>query len=373
MAFTLGNWVKRVFLHRNKVATPVRLGDQAVETLEQRLLMAAGPRVVGIAADNRGEVVLSMDRALNPATVTARSVQLRYLSHGRYRVYPATVTYDAKHKQIIASTPLKADTSYQIYLVSKYLRGADGTRLDGEFNGAGKASGNGRAGGDLVAMTQVASQPIARFSTVCGNIDVRLFATQTPLTVRNFLAYANATGDDTKYSWDNTFIHRNVSGMLVGGGYKVDAKNALAIIWQRPAIPNEAFPNNPGNIRGTIGMYKLGGVANSATNQWYFNVTDNRATLDALNGGYAVFGQITSDAGLKVMDKIAALKTYNIDPTSQGTPFSQTPVINGDAVIARGKLSPKKDLVVVRRVAIQMDVVSPTAASPVKAKALQHA
>ncbi|MGE5612175.1 MAG: peptidylprolyl isomerase [Bacillota bacterium] len=366
MAFTLRNWAKRFFSSQTPTAAHARHASQPLEMLEDRLLMAAGPRVLDLAADNRGQVVVTMDRALNPATVTTRSVQLRYLSRGRYRALPATVTYDAKHKQIIASTPLEADTSYQILLASKYLRGADGARLDGEFNGAGKTSGNGVSGGDLVAMTQVSSQPIARFSTVFGNIDVRLFATQTPMTVRNFLSYANATGDGAKYSYDNTFFHRNAAGMLVGGGYKVDATNALAIIWQRPAVPNEAVPNNPGNIRGTLGMYKLGNASNSATNQWYFNVSDNRAALDTQNGGYTVFGQITSNAGLKVMDKIAALKTYNIDPSSRSTPFSQTPVINGDAVIARGKLNPKKDLVVVRRVAIQMNVVA------MPAKATQH-
>jgi hypothetical protein len=216
MAISMRNLVDRLFSRRVAPASGSRKSEVArgLEPLEERLLMAAGPRILGVEADNRGQVVLKVDRALNPATVNTRSVQLRVLSGGRYRAVPTTVTYLAKKGQIIATAALEADTPYQIYLPAKYLRGADGARLDGEFNGASKASGDGRAGGDWVALTQTAAQPIARFSTTLGNIDVRLFATQTPLTVRNFLRYANASGDEAKYSWDRTFFHRSVPGLI---------------------------------------------------------------------------------------------------------------------------------------------------------------
>ena len=59
-------------------------------------------------------------------------------------------------------------------------------------------------------------------------------------------------------------------------------------------------------------MAKLAGDANSATNQWFFNLANNAANLDNQNGGFTVFGEITGD-GMAVLDALAALPTYNFD------------------------------------------------------------
>ena len=53
---------------------------------------------------------------------------------------------------------------------------------------------------------------LARFNTVLGSFDVKLFKAQTPLTVANFLAYV----DDGSYT--NSFIHRSVPGLRDPGG-----------------------------------------------------------------------------------------------------------------------------------------------------------
>ena len=45
---------------------------------------------------------------------------------------------------------------------------------------------------------------------------------------------------------------------------------------------------------------------NSATSQFFFNLSDN-AALDTANGGYAVFGKVTS--GISVLDEMAKVPT----------------------------------------------------------------
>src|SRR5690606_2965697 len=77
--------------------------------------------------------------------------------------------------------------------------------------------------------------------------------------------------------------------------------------------------------RGTIAMAKLEGNPNSATNQWFFNLSDNNANnLDNQNGGFTVFGRVANAAGLTVMDRIAALRPFPI----AGTPYSDVPLVN---------------------------------------------
>ena len=152
-----------------------------------------------------------------------------------------------------------------------------------------------------------------RFDSVMGDINVRMFQTETPGTVANFQAYADA-GD-----YDNNFIHRSVPGFIIQGGMATWSDNPAAAsdIETHPPITNE-----PGisNVRGTIAMAKLGDNPDSATSQWFFNTSDNSANLDVQNGGFTVFGTVVGD-GMAVVDAINALPTYNA-----GGPYSDLPL-----------------------------------------------
>ena len=86
-------------------------------------------------------------------------------------------------------------------------------------------------------------------------------------------------------------------------------------------------------------MAKLPNNPNSATNQWFFNVSDTNAGtppdgLDYQNGGFTVFGRVIDSASLTTIDMINALKTINWDGSASNI-FDNTPVINyhaGDTV-----------------------------------------
>ena len=58
-------------------------------------------------------------------------------------------------------------------------------------------------------------------------------------------------------------------------------------------------------------MAKVGGDPNSATSQWFINLSDNSKNLDNQNGGFTVFGRVIGN-GIAVADEISSLKTYTV-------------------------------------------------------------
>jgi cyclophilin family peptidyl-prolyl cis-trans isomerase len=144
---------------------------------------------------------------------------------------------------------------------------------------------------------------------------------EAPLTVQNFRNYMDR-GD-----FDGSFFHRLVPGfVLQGGGFSYDPGSRYQAIAQDPPVANE-----PGisNVRGTVAMAKLANQPDSATNQWFVNLTDNSANLDGQNGGFTVFARVVPE-DLAVVDAIAALHReygpYAIDDPLAGK-FGNLPVL----------------------------------------------
>lgn len=331
-------------------ASSVSRHGSVMESLEDRLLMSGGigPRVTSIEADNRGEVIITFDSPLKVASITSKSVQvLMHGAHGDAAV-PEILQYSTTKHQITIESKVSVKKTFKIKLVSSLLKGDNGVRLDGEFTGVATPSGDGIAGGDYLVKTKAAAQNTARFTTVLGTMDVNLFTTQTPLTVKNFLSYAN------EGAWDGTFIDRTEASLVMqGGGYRVVADGSVVQNAQKPTVTNEPHPGDPGAIRGTISMAKIANQPNSATDEWFFNAGDNRSFIDNQNGGFTMFGIINSDAGLAVMDKIVGKGTVNL-----GGPFTALPVKNATKANRTNPptVNTKKDLMLITRVAILVDV-----------------
>ncbi len=200
-------------------------------------------------------------------------------------------------------------------------------------------------------MAGAASATTVQFQTVLGDIEVNLFDKTTPKTVENFLAYVKAE------AYKNTIIHRSVAGFVVqGGGFSYKGSESLVAIPQNAKVENEPVYSN---LRGTIAMAKIGEQPNSATNQWFFNISDNSANLDKQNGGFTVFGQVTGN-GMAIVDAIAALSRFNMD---NGGVLGSIPLRNYTAADSTNKVPVTGDHLMLIQNVVILNADPDTAAS----------
>jgi len=134
-----------------------------------------------------------------------------------------------------------------------------------------------------------------------GDLTIKLDAQSAPKTVENFLNYARAG------HYDGTIFHRVIANFMIqGGGFTPDMKQKGT----KPPIVNESS-NGLSNKKYTIAMARTS-VPDSATSQFFINVTDNDFLDKAKSGdrvGYCVFGKVTS--GTDVVEAIKAVATTN--------------------------------------------------------------
>jgi cyclophilin family peptidyl-prolyl cis-trans isomerase len=138
------------------------------------------------------------------------------------------------------------------------------------------------------------------FKTSKGSFTVQLFDKQAPISVENFLKYAD------EGFFDGTIFHRVIAGFMVQGG------TVLPNMTSKPCatkVQNEA-DNGLKNTRGTLAMARTSDP-HSASCQFFINVVDNKFldhTAKTPQGwGYAVFGKVVE--GMEVADAIAKVKT----------------------------------------------------------------
>lgn len=192
-------------------------------------------------------------------------------------------------------------------------------------------------GSGLLA-TQPASATIVQVQTVLGDIEINLFDRGTPLTVANFLTYVNAN------AYTDNVVHRSEPGFVIqGGGFRYPGSLPLVEVAANPSVTNEPVYSN---VRGTIAMAKVASNPNSATNQWFISLADNSANLDVQNGGFTVFGQVTS--GMAVVDAIAAVSRFNLGGT-----FTAIPLRNYTSADATaGTTITDNNLVLIRKIIV---------------------
>lgn len=144
-------------------------------------------------------------------------------------------------------------------------------------------------------------QLYAEINTSEGNIKIKLFEEDAPITVENFVKYAE---DDF---YQGTIFHRVISDFMIqGGGF---TRNLQEKQTPYEPIENEAEKSGHRNKRGTIAMARTSDP-DSATSQFFINTVDN-TNLDWDNArddyGYCVFGKVVD--GMDVVDSIESVET----------------------------------------------------------------
>jgi cyclophilin family peptidyl-prolyl cis-trans isomerase len=161
-----------------------------------------------------------------------------------------------------------------------------------------------------------AENPRVLMKTTDGDITIELYADKSPITVENFLRYA----DDGHY--DGTVFHRVISNFMIqGGGFDAELKEKET----RGPIVNES-KNKLHNTRGTLAMARTSDP-DSAAAQFFINQRSN-LRLDWSGGkdGYTVFGEVVD--GMQVVDIISLTDTSSAQAqTTRGpTVFQDVPV-----------------------------------------------
>ncbi len=148
--------------------------------------------------------------------------------------------------------------------------------------------------------------PVAVIETNGGTIRVELYEDDAPITVQNFIRYA----EDGFY--DGLIFHRVMEGFMIqGGGFRSGMEYVDPTYGP---IQNEASVSGHRNTRGTIAMARTQDP-DSATSQFFINHADNDfLDWDNPQGdgyGYCVFGQVIE--GMNVVDNIASVQTTTVD------------------------------------------------------------
>jgi cyclophilin family peptidyl-prolyl cis-trans isomerase len=166
-----------------------------------------------------------------------------------------------------------------------------------------------------------------KLETSMGDIILELNEDAAPVTVKNFLQYIE------EGFYDGTIFHRVIPRFMIqGGGFTPDMKDKQT----HPPIVNEYRLSN---VRGTVAMAKIGGNPNSATSQFFINLSDN-SRLDSQNGGFTVFARVVE--GMDVVGSIAAVKTTMKIGTIRGRRLQMSnvpvePVMIKSAKVVSGK------------------------------------
>lgn len=188
-----------------------------------------------------------------------------------------------------------------------------------------------------------ANESTVNMVTSTGTVQIQTFDQEVPINTTNFLRYVR------RGLYDNAIFQRSVLTpvpfVLQGGGEYADGTSVPSL----GQIQSE--PNGPRhNVRGTLAFARVGpesgGGPDTATNQFFFNLGDNSANLDAQNGGFTVFGQVQG-TGMDVIDQLAALpnatdrKILSADVVQDMTytvtssdPSQVTPSVNAQGILS---------------------------------------
>ncbi|RYG87241.1 hypothetical protein EON77_02410 [bacterium] len=327
-----------------------------IDALEPRRMLAADTtllRVKSVTADNRGEILVQFSERATGVKGSAFQVYTAgadgklYTSDDKRETVGFTYSKAKKLLRIVANIP--KDTPYRLKLDGKtrIKSEANGSLLDGDFVSASRASGDGVAGGNYEMQVQrdTGKSPEVKIRTSVGDITVRMRGDLEGLerTISNFLTYVN------KGRYDGVIFHRIVTtnsggiGIVQAGGFTGTGQTLATDpgSGEQYAKPTQAITNEApikleagilSNLAGTLAMARTGDP-DSATGQFYFNVTNNIA-LDpnSSSDGYAAFAEVTNAASTATL---AAIYGATISNLSNGMPYSTfttVPTVNSSII-----------------------------------------
>lgn len=174
------------------------------------------------------------------------------------------------------------------------------------------------------------NEAAVKIKTTEGDITIKLFPEQAPLTVENFLTHAK------NGYYNSTIFHRVIKDFMIQGGDPLGNGTGGESIWAGKGTTIDAgygFKDEISaflyNIRGSLSMANAGAGTNGSQFFINQNTTDMSSQLSSskyptkiveayknggnpnLDGKHTVFGQVIE--GMDIVDKIAAVETDSSD------------------------------------------------------------
>ncbi|HFI0467195.1 TPA: peptidylprolyl isomerase [Streptococcus suis] len=174
------------------------------------------------------------------------------------------------------------------------------------------------------------NEAAVKIKTTEGDITIKLFPEQAPLTVENFLTHAK------NGYYNGTIFHRVIKDFMIQGGDPLGNGTGGESIWAGKGTTIDAgygFKDEISaflyNIRGSLSMANAGAGTNGSQFFINQNTTDMASQLSSssypekiitayknggnpnLDGKHTVFGQVIE--GMDIVDKIASVETDSSD------------------------------------------------------------
>lgn len=174
------------------------------------------------------------------------------------------------------------------------------------------------------------NEAAVKIKTTQGDITIKLFPEQAPLTVENFLTHAK------NGYYNGTIFHRVIKDFMIQGGDPLGNGTGGESIWAGKGTTIDAgygFKDEISaflyNIRGSLSMANAGAGTNGSQFFINQNTTDMSSQLSSskyptkivdayknggnpnLDGKHTVFGQVIE--GMDIVDKIASVETDSSD------------------------------------------------------------
>ncbi|HFI2473067.1 TPA: peptidylprolyl isomerase [Streptococcus suis] len=174
------------------------------------------------------------------------------------------------------------------------------------------------------------NEAAVKIKTTQGDITIKLFPEQAPLTVENFLTHAK------NGYYNGTIFHRVIKDFMIQGGDPLGNGTGGESIWAGKGTTIDAgygFKDEISaflyNIRGSLSMANAGAGTNGSQFFINQNTTDMSSQLSSssypgkiieayktggnpnLDGKHTVFGQVIE--GMDIVDKIASIETDSSD------------------------------------------------------------
>lgn len=174
------------------------------------------------------------------------------------------------------------------------------------------------------------NEAAVKIKTTEGDITIKLFPEQAPLTVENFMTHAK------NGYYNGTIFHRVIKDFMIQGGDPLGNGTGGESIWAGKGTTIDAgygFKDEISaflyNIRGSLSMANAGAGTNGSQFFINQNTTDVSSQLSSskyptkivdayknggnpnLDGKHTVFGQVIE--GMDIVDKIASVETDSSD------------------------------------------------------------